>query len=154
MCHSNRGSPTDDGMCICQKCPWSPDSKDQLLWTPSNHQLSSAGLHLYGCATRREGVQPTTVCASAKSPWSPDSKDQLLWTPSNHQLSSAGLHLFGCATRREGVQPTTVCASAKSRPDQSPPHLSVSFVFGLHTEHAQRLGLDQYFRFIGEFLAS
>ena len=52
----------------------------------SNHQPSSAGLLLFECATRIEGVQPTR--------------------------SSAGLLLIECATRIEGVQPTTVCGSA------------------------------------------
>ena len=52
----------------------------------SNHQPSSAGLFLFECATRIEGVQPTR--------------------------SSAGLLLIECATRIEGVQPTTVCGSA------------------------------------------
>ena len=52
----------------------------------SNHQPSSAGLRLFGCATRIEGVQPTR--------------------------SSAGLPLIECATRSEGVQATTVCGSA------------------------------------------
>ena len=69
------------------KHPWPMRSTNQTSGhQTSNHQPSSAGLPLFGCATRIEGVQPTR--------------------------SSAGLLLIECATRIEGVQPTTVCGSA------------------------------------------